>query len=259
MKRALLISVAAIALAAGGQAAFSQGGGGKSGGGGATGGATINANPPGGGASGAATGGGSAGTTGMTGGASTSGAAANDTPNAEHPTGPVPAKKTGQVEKGDKGKQPMKQGEAEKGKQPMQQGQAEHEKGSRQGANERHEGGKQGANERNEGATRQGASESKTKQGTNERAMTSKNVSLTTEQKTTIRTKVLTSSAPRVNNVTFDIRVGTVVPRTVHFATLPPILVQIEPEWRGYRYFVYHDEIIVVNPRTLAIVAVLEV
>jgi hypothetical protein len=89
--------------------------------------------------------------------------------------------------------------------------------------------------------------------------MTSKNVSLTTEQKTTIRQKVLISSAPRVKNVNFDIRVGTVIPRTVRFATLPPILVEVQPEWRGYRYFVYNDEIIVVNPRTLEIVAVLEV
>jgi len=262
MKRALLISVAAIALAAGGQAAFSQGGGGKGGpgpaGAGASGGATINANPSAGGASGAATGGGSAGSTGVTGGASTSGAAANDTPNAEHPTGRVPAK-TGQAEKGEKGKQPMKQGQAEKGKQPMQQGEAEHEKGSRQGANERNEGAKQGANERNESTIKQGASQSTTKQGANERTMTSKNVSLTTEQKTTIREKVLTSSAPRVSTVNFDVRVGTVVPRSVHFATLPPVLVDISPEWRGYRYFVYREEIVIVDPRTLRIIAVLEV
>ena len=89
--------------------------------------------------------------------------------------------------------------------------------------------------------------------------MTSKSVSLTTEQKTTIRSTVLTSSAPRVTNVNFDIRVGTVVPRTVRIAPLPPALISIEPEWRGYMYFVYNDEIIVVEPRTLKIIAVIEV
>jgi hypothetical protein len=40
---------------------------------------------------------------------------------------------------------------------------------------------------------------------------------------------------------------------------LSPILVEIEPRWRGYMYFVYQDEIIIVEPGTLRIVAVLEV
>ena len=70
---------------------------------------------------------------------------------------------------------------------------------------------------------------------------------------------MLTGSAPRVTNVNFDIKVGTVVPRTVRVAPLSPILVEIEPQWRGYMYFVYQDEIIIVEPGTLRIVAVLEV
>jgi len=87
--------------------------------------------------------------------------------------------------------------------------------------------------------------------------MTTSNVSLTTEQKTTIRQTVLTSSAPRVTNVNFDVKVGTVVPRTVKVIEVPTTLIQIEPKWRGYRYFVYNDEIIIVEPDTLRIVAVL--
>ena len=93
-----------------------------------------------------------------------------------------------------------------------------------------------------------------------ERPMTSRNVSLTTEQKTTIRTKVLTSNAPRVQGrVNFDIRVGVVVPREVRVAPLPVEIIEIEPTWRGYMYFVNGDEIIVVEPGTLRIVAVLDV
>src|SRR5262245_18367869 len=41
-------------------------------------------------------------------------------------------------------------------------------------------------------------------------------VNLTTEQKTRIRSTVLTASAPRVSSVNFAVSVGTVVPRTVH-------------------------------------------
>jgi hypothetical protein len=93
-----------------------------------------------------------------------------------------------------------------------------------------------------------------------DRGMTSRNVSLSTEQKTTIRQKVLTSSAPRVQgHVNFDIKIGVVVPRTVRVAPVPATLVEIEPQWRGYMYFVSGDEIIVVEPNSLRIVAVLDV
>ena len=92
-----------------------------------------------------------------------------------------------------------------------------------------------------------------------DRAMTTQNVSLTSEQKTTIRSKVLTSSAPRVTSVNFDIRVGTVVPRTVKIVPVPTTLVEIHPAWRGYMYFVYNDEIIIVEPKTLEIITVLVV
>jgi hypothetical protein len=133
---------------------------------------------------------------------------------------------------------------------PKQQGQAAEQPGaSKQGAAGQQPGAKQGAAETREGA----------KQGAAERPMASKNVSLTTEQKTTIRTTVLTSSAPRVTNVNFDIKVGVVIPRTVRVAPLPVTIVEIEPEWRGYMYFVSGDEIIIVEPRSLRIVAVLVV
>lgn len=84
-------------------------------------------------------------------------------------------------------------------------------------------------------------------------------VTLTAEQKTKVRSTVLTSSAPRVTNINFSINVGTVVPRTVKLVAVPAPLIEIHPAWRGYMYFVYNDEIIIVEPRTLKIVAVLDV
>jgi hypothetical protein len=82
--------------------------------------------------------------------------------------------------------------------------------------------------------------------------------SLTAEQKTKIRTTVI-SRAPKVGNVNFSVNVGTVVPRSVSVVAVPPTLIEIYPEWRGYMYFVVGDEIIIVEPRTLRIVAVLDV
>ncbi|MDQ8732255.1 DUF1236 domain-containing protein [Bradyrhizobium sp. LHD-71] len=84
-------------------------------------------------------------------------------------------------------------------------------------------------------------------------------VNLSTEQRTTIRQQVLTERAPRANNVNFQVNVGTVVPRDVRVVEVPPAIVKVRPAWRGYRYFVYNDEIVIVEPRTLKIVAVLEV
>jgi len=69
------------------------------------------------------------------------------------------------------------------------------------------------------------------------------------------------SSAPRIqrNQINFNISVGTVVPRTVHFVEVPDTIIRIQPAWRGYRYFVVDEEIIIVEPSTLKIVAVLNV
>ena len=87
-------------------------------------------------------------------------------------------------------------------------------------------------------------------------------VSLTTEQKTKIRTSVIqSSSAPKVSRsqINFNISIGTVVPRSVHFVAVPATLVEIHPAWRGYSYFIVDDEIIIVEPRTFKIIAVLTV
>jgi pentapeptide MXKDX repeat protein len=97
------------------------------------------------------------------------------------------------------------------------------------------------------------------KSGATVGAATTGGVNLTTEQRTTIRQTVLTSSAPRATNINFAINVGTVVPSTVRVVEVPDTIIRINPRWKGYRYFVYNDEIIIVEPRTLKIVAVLDV
>jgi hypothetical protein len=82
--------------------------------------------------------------------------------------------------------------------------------------------------------------------------------SLSTEQRTTIRTVIKKQNVQPATNVNFTISVGTRVPTTVRFHPVPVELVQIYPSWRGYDYFLVGDQIIVVNPRTHEIVAVLD-
>lgn len=86
-------------------------------------------------------------------------------------------------------------------------------------------------------------------------------VQLSEQQRTQIKTTVINGrNVPRVGHVDFDVRVGTVVPREkIHVVPVPETLVRIEPRWRGFLYFVYEDEIVIVNPRTMLIVAVIAV
>jgi len=250
MKRTLLISVAAIALAASGNLALSQGKGG------AAGGAGVNAplaNP-----------------TGPAGGAPSTTAPAAEPQATESPQTGEPKKRGAQdrtlPEKqkstqqapamGQDKQKSTQQAPATSQQAPQQQGQAAPSQQQPGQVTPQRQG--QAPQQRQQQQTQSPQSGSG-KQGAAERPMTSSNVSLTVEQKSTIRRTVLTGSAPRVTNVNFDIRIGTVVPRTVRVAPLPVTLIEIEPEWRGYMYFVYNDEIIVVEPSTLRIVAVLEV
>jgi hypothetical protein len=221
MKRTLLMSVAAFALAAGSTVALSQGSGGGGAAGGGTGGAGGNtpmANPsaPSGGQDTVPT---------------KRGAQDRTIPEKQKSTQQSPSGQSGTTTGQSQEKSgPTTKQSQEKTGQPSttQQSQSPSTGGSKQGTAQRGTGG-------------------------------GGNVSLTTEQKTKIRQTVLTSSAPRVTRVDFDVRVGTVVPRTVRVAPLPATIIEIEPQWRGYMYFVYNDEIIVVEPGSLRIVAVLEV
>jgi hypothetical protein len=82
---------------------------------------------------------------------------------------------------------------------------------------------------------------------------------LSTEQRTRITTVIREQHAAPVNSVNFTIAVGTRVPREVAFHRLPTEIVTIYPEWRGYEYILVGDQILVIDPRSREIVAVLDV
>ena len=81
---------------------------------------------------------------------------------------------------------------------------------------------------------------------------------LSTEQRTKITSVIREQHVQPETNVNFNISVDTRVPRTVHFHPLPADIVTVYPDWRGYEFFLVRDQIVVVNPRTYEIVAVLE-
>jgi hypothetical protein len=55
----------------------------------------------------------------------------------------------------------------------------------------------------------------------------------------------------------FSITVGEAVPQTVHLNRLPVSIIEFAPQYRGYEYVLVGDEIIIIDPRTHRIVAVI--
>ena len=85
-------------------------------------------------------------------------------------------------------------------------------------------------------------------------------VNITPEKRTQIHEVIVKErSAPRVASVNFDVSVGTRVPGNVKFAALPASVLAIEPAWRGFEYFLVGERMIIVEPKTLEIVAIIDV
>jgi Protein of unknown function (DUF1236) len=81
---------------------------------------------------------------------------------------------------------------------------------------------------------------------------------LSSEQRTRISTVIRGQHVQPVTNVNFAISVGTRVSREMSFHPLPPEVVTYYPEWRGYEFILVNEQIIVVDPRTFEIVAVID-
>jgi Protein of unknown function (DUF1236) len=81
---------------------------------------------------------------------------------------------------------------------------------------------------------------------------------LSGEQRTRITTVIREQHVQPVTNVNFSISVGTRVPRDVSFHPLPAEIVTLYPDWRGYEFILVRNQILVVDPQSLEIVAVLD-
>ena len=166
-------------------------------------------------------------------------------------------------EKGKSGKTDQRAEERNKGSEHNQRAE-ERNKGSKhnQRAEERNKGNE--TNMKAEGReNRNGKNTAETR--TNERSQTTTGqagagAKLTTEQRTKITNVIRKEKVAPENNVNFSIAVGTRVPRSgVHFYSLPSEVVSIYPQWRGYEYIRVHEQIVVIDPNTYEIVAILNV
>jgi hypothetical protein len=112
--------------------------------------------------------------------------------------------------------------------------------------------------ERNERMGQQpGEKNERTGATTTEHGGGAKSVQLSSEQRTRIHEVIGRNSSARVDHVDFSLSVGTRVPRTVHVVVLPEDIVRIVPEYRGFKYIIVRDEIVILDPDTLEIVAII--
>ncbi|MGY4626254.1 DUF1236 domain-containing protein [Bradyrhizobium sp. USDA 4486] len=91
--------------------------------------------------------------------------------------------------------------------------------------------------------------------GTNTASRT--DVNLDRQQESRISASISRLNVRPLTNVNFSLNVGTVVPRDVQLSTLPPDVVEIVPQYRGYSFALVKDQIVVVDPATYKIVTVL--
>jgi Protein of unknown function (DUF1236) len=83
------------------------------------------------------------------------------------------------------------------------------------------------------------------------------NVQLSEQQRTQIKGVIVKDrSVVRVDHPDFDVRVGVTVPRTVHVAVLPPEVITIVPEYRGFDYILVGDQLLIIDPHTMEVVAI---
>jgi hypothetical protein len=80
---------------------------------------------------------------------------------------------------------------------------------------------------------------------------------LSVEHRTNIRETIRTEKVTPLTDVRFSIKIGEAVPRAVHLNRLPPRIVEYAPQYRGYEYVLVGEDILIVDPRTLRIVAVI--
>ena len=80
---------------------------------------------------------------------------------------------------------------------------------------------------------------------------------LSTEQRTKITT-IFRQHKVEPAHLNVSVSVGTRVPTSVHFYPLPVEVITIYPQWRGYEYILVGEQIVIIDPRTHEIVAIIE-
>ena len=138
-------------------------------------------------------------------------------------------------------------------------------KGSKEMKAEGHDkSGATNAQAKPDSAQTKGNESAQTKSTTDSKSQTTGNAATTAtaappaEKRTQIVSAIKSEKIQETTNVNFNISVGATIPSTVRFHPLPPRIVEIYPEWRGYDVVFVHGRYIIVRPETHEIVYIIE-
>jgi hypothetical protein len=95
-------------------------------------------------------------------------------------------------------------------------------------------------------------------QATTGNAATSATAAPPAEKRSQIASAIKSERIQETTNVNFNVAVGATIPASVHFYPLPPRIVEIYPEWRGYEVVLVHGRYVIVRPQTHEIVYIIE-
>ncbi len=156
---------------------------------------------------------------------------------------------------------PMRADQDMKGDQKQQRAQEQREQRQDRAQDQRNQRGDRAADDKS--APKGGSTATDTKSDRKGNATTGQGsagsqAALTAEQRTKISTNIRKTNVKRETNVNFNISVGTVVPRTITLHALPATVIEVYPQWRGYRFVLVGDEIIIIEPGSYRIVAVID-
>ncbi|WP_407168693.1 DUF1236 domain-containing protein [Bradyrhizobium sp. ORS 111] len=78
------------------------------------------------------------------------------------------------------------------------------------------------------------------------------------EKRTQITSAIKSEKIEAATDVDFNVSVGTTIPTSVRLHPLPPKVVEIYPEWRGYEVVLVKGRYVIVKPETHEIVYIIE-
>ncbi len=111
--------------------------------------------------------------------------------------------------------------------------------------------------EENGASSRSGQTTTEQNRATTGQGAAAGSAKLSTEQRTKITT-VIRQHKVEPAHLSVSVSVGTRIPTNVHVYPLPVEVIAVYPDWRGYDYILVGDQIVIINPRTHEIVAIVE-
>jgi hypothetical protein len=97
-----------------------------------------------------------------------------------------------------------------------------------------------------------------TKQGGSAKVQEAKSADLSGDKRDRVKSAFKSTNVKKITNVNIDITVGRRLPRDWEYHSIPTAVIEIVPEYRGYRYVYVEDRYVIVDPDSYEVVYVFD-